>query len=140
MADDLGRLLLEAYRAFERDVSEAFVEADLTGMRAAFVTVYVHLDPEGTRLTDLARRTAMTKQAMADLVGDMQGDGLVRRVPDPEDGRARLVLATAKGKRRLGRARRVVDRVEGRYRRHLGERRHEALRAALGTFRTEEEA
>ena len=38
---------------------------------------------------------------MAQTVGDLEGDGLVERNPDPSDGRRALVSLTAEGKRTL---------------------------------------
>jgi DNA-binding MarR family transcriptional regulator len=129
--DDLGRMLLGAFRAFEVDVIEAFAERELDDLRPSYASVYAHVRAEGSRLSDLARAASMTKQGMADIVREMQDAGLVRRAPDPEDGRAVLVVLTAKGRRRLTQASRAIERVEGRVRRRLGERRYEALRTAL---------
>ncbi|HYU57012.1 MAG TPA: MarR family transcriptional regulator [Actinomycetota bacterium] len=133
--DDLGRLLIEAYRTFDEEARAALDEQGLSDLRPSFVTVHAHIDAEGTRVSDLARRAGLSKQAMTWLIEEMEGQTLLRRVDDPDDGRARRVLLTAKGRRRLGQARRVVDRVEARVRRRLGERRHDALRAVLGDLR-----
>ncbi len=129
--DDLGRLLLGAFRAFEVEVVDALAERELDDLRPSYASVYAHIAPDGTRLSDLARAASMTKQGMADIVREMQDAGLVRRADDPEDGRAVLVVLTAKGRRRLSQAARAIERVEGRVRRRLGERRYEALRTAL---------
>jgi DNA-binding MarR family transcriptional regulator len=129
--EDLGRLLLGAFRAFEVEVAEALAERDLEGVRPSFASVFAHVDAGGTQMSELSRRAGMTKQAMADIVAEMQDSGLVRRVADPDDGRGRLVVLTAKGRRRLGQAARAVQSVEGRVRRRLGERRYETLRGAL---------
>jgi DNA-binding MarR family transcriptional regulator len=129
--EDLGRMLHGAFRAFEAEVSEALAEREIDGVRPAFGSVFAHVDPAGTQLSDLARRSGMTKQAMASIVSEMQDLGLVRRVDDPDDGRGRLVVLTAKGRRRLSQAARAVASVEGRVRRRLGDRRYEALRVAL---------
>jgi DNA-binding MarR family transcriptional regulator len=129
--EDLGRMLHGAFRAFEVEVAEALAERDLDGLRPAFGSVFAHVDPTGTQLAELARRAGMTKQAMAAIVSEMQDLGLVRRVEDPEDGRGRLVVVTAKGRRRLSQAARAVANVEARVRRRLGERRYETLRGAL---------
>ena len=135
--DDLGRMLLGAFRAFEVEVSEALEERELGGVRPSFASVFVHAEPGGSQLSDLARRAGMSKQGMADIVREMQSLGLVRRAPDPDDGRGRLVVLTAKGRRRLAQANRAIASVEGRFRRRLGDRRYEALRSALTELTSE---
>jgi DNA-binding MarR family transcriptional regulator len=92
----------------------------------------MHIDRRwGTRLTDLARRARMTKQGMMLLVDDLETRGYVRRVPDPEDSRAKVVRLTARGRRYVAEARRAVAAVEARARRELGDRRYESLWGAL---------
>jgi MarR family transcriptional regulator, temperature-dependent positive regulator of motility len=66
-------------------------------VRRVHAQVFENLDPGGARLTVLAERAGMTHQAMGDLVTELVGHGLLERVPDPADGRARLVRATAAG-------------------------------------------
>jgi DNA-binding MarR family transcriptional regulator len=85
----------------------------------------------GTRLTELARRAGVTKQAMMIVVDDLEVRGLVRRTPDPEDGRAKVVRLTARGRTFAAECRRAVAAVEARTRRTLGGRRYEGLREAL---------
>jgi len=94
--------------------------------------VFLHIDRRsGTRLTELARRARMTKQGMMLLIDDLEGRGYVRRIPDPQDARAKIVRLTAKGRRYVAEARRVAAALEARVRRELGDRRYEALRASL---------
>lgn len=94
--------------------------------------MFLHIDRRsGTRLTELARRARMTKQGMMLLIDDLEERGYVRRIPDPQDARAKVVRLTAKGRRYVAEARRVVAALEARVRRELGDRRYEALRASL---------
>lgn len=69
---------------------------------AAHIHITRHLSPEGLRLTDLAQRAGMSKQAMGALVTQCEAWGMVTRETDPTDARARRVLFTATGLAWLG--------------------------------------
>ena len=64
---------------------------------AAHIHITRHLALEGSRLTDLAVRAGMTKQAMGTLVNQCEAWGLVTREDDPLDARARKVRFTGVG-------------------------------------------
>lgn len=64
---------------------------------AAHIHITRHLAIEGSRLTDLAQRAGMTKQAMGTLVTQCEAWGMVCREDDPADARARRVQFTATG-------------------------------------------
>jgi DNA-binding MarR family transcriptional regulator len=72
--------------------------AGYTDMTAAQHVAFENLDPEGTRLTTLAQRAGMTRQAMTELVDALRRNGYLELRPDPSDGRARLVHLTNRGK------------------------------------------
>jgi DNA-binding MarR family transcriptional regulator len=72
--------------------------AGYTDMTAAQHVVFENLDPDGTRLTTLAQRAGMTRQAMTELVNALRRNGYLELRPDPTDGRARLVHLTSRGK------------------------------------------
>ncbi len=61
-------------------------------------SVLGRLDREGPRsVSDLATAERVRPQSMAQTVGDLEGDGLVERRPDPGDGRRALVSLTEAG-------------------------------------------
>lgn len=64
---------------------------------AAHVHIARHLPPEGLRLTDLAQRAGMRKQAMAALVKQCEAWGMVARESHPSDARAQRLVLTAIG-------------------------------------------
>jgi DNA-binding MarR family transcriptional regulator len=129
---DLGRLLLEAHRVLGAELVSALEERGYPDARPGHAAVFLHIDRRsGTRLTELARRARMTKQGMMLVVDDLEQRGYVRRVPDPEDARAKIVRLTARGRRFVAEARRAAAAVEARARRELGDRRYESLRDAL---------
>ena len=136
----LARLLQEAQRALAAEFVQGVQERGYPDVRAGHAAVFMHIDRRaGTRLTELARRARMTKQGMMLLVDDLEGRGYVRRVPDPEDGRAKVVRLTARGRRYVAEARRSLLALESRVRRQLGDRRYEQLRQSLESLIGEEE-
>ena len=135
----LARLLLEAHRSLGGELLEGLSERGYPDVRPGHAALFMNMDRRtGTRLTELARRARMTKQGMMLLVDDLESRGYVRRVPDPEDGRAKLVRLTARGRNYVGEARRVMAAVESRARRQLGFRRYHAFRTALEELLGEE--
>lgn len=92
-----GRVLNSALRRFEQRVMDLMTEAGHAETRRWHVNLTRHLDLEGTRITDLARRSAMTNAAMNELIGQCEELGLVERVADPADKRARIVRFTPAG-------------------------------------------
>jgi DNA-binding MarR family transcriptional regulator len=129
---DIGRLLLEAHRSFASELVAELDERGFPDVRAGHAAVFLHVDRRsGTRLTELARRGRMTKQGMMLVVDDLEERGYVRRVPDEEDARAKVVRLTARGRRCAAECRRAVQAVEARTRRSIGDRAFEAFRETL---------
>ena len=104
----LGRLLGHAMRRFDarvlqlmaRDVEVPLALSNLAArdqISAAHIHITRHLALGGDRLTDLAERAGMSKQAMANLVDQCEAWGLVTREADPRDARARIVRFTDMG-------------------------------------------
>ena len=66
-------------------------------LSASHIHVTRHLALEGSRLTVLAQRAGMSKQAMGKLVDQCLAWGLVLREPDARDARARCIRFTPTG-------------------------------------------
>ena len=137
----LGRQLLAAHRALAAELVMELEERGWPELRASQASLVLNVDRRsGTRLTELARRAGVTKQAMMVVVDELEVRGFVRRTPDPDDGRAKVVRLTARGRTLGAECRRAVAAVEARTRRTLGGRRYEGLREALDLLlETEEE-
>ncbi|MGB5703883.1 MAG: MarR family transcriptional regulator [Polyangiales bacterium] len=94
---NLGQLLLRSARLFDA-MAFARWSAGHPTIRRAHLQLMPHLDLEGTRITELARRAEITKQAVGQLVSDMEASGYVERLPDPTDQRAKMVVLTQRGR------------------------------------------
>lgn len=95
-------------------------DAGYPDTRRTHVNLTRHLDLDGTRITELARRAAMTNGAMSELIDQCQALGLVERAPDPADRRVRIVRFTAAGLRWLEAFGRAVTRAEREMAREVG--------------------
>ena len=101
-------------------------------IRAAHTSLFPHIDLEGTRLTELARRLGVSKQATAQLVDEMVAMRVLERVPDPDDARAkRIRFARRRGSIVLMEGLAMLGEIEAELARALGARRLEALRRTL---------
>lgn len=78
----------------------------------------VNLPPEGLGMSELADRLRLTPQRTGQLVQNLESFGYVERIPAPEDGRARRVVFTERGRELLA----DIDRIDERYTRILAER------------------
>lgn len=99
LAETLGSLLRRPYQLLLESMYERLAASGFPEVRAAHSSVFRHLSPEGSRLTDLAAAAGMTKQSMAYLVESLTAEGYLLTAQDPDDGRAKRVMLTAKGKR-----------------------------------------
>lgn len=101
--------------------------------------VFSQIHPDGSRLTDLARRAHMTPQAMGELIDELEELGYVFRKPDPTDRRAKLVVLTERGRDALEAGRQTIVGLEDRIDAILGEEGHRTLRELLGKLLEAEE-
>jgi DNA-binding MarR family transcriptional regulator len=127
----IGALLRIPFQAVVARIYEGLMEAGYSDMGPAHYVVFQHLPLEGMHLTELAERAQITKQSMGYLVDYLQERGYVERVPDPVDGRAKLVRYTERGRELYRLARQIVRRIEEDWACRLGEHKMEQLRQLL---------
>lgn len=135
-----GRLLSNALRRFEERVLALMKEAGHTQTRRAHVNLTRHLDLQGTRITELATRAAMTNAAMSELIDQCEALGLVERTPDPSDKRVRVVRFTADGLVWLDAFGRALVQAEMEMAREIGARGTSTLLRSLGRYASGSEA
>ena len=127
---DLATLMFVSYRAMDERVQRAMREAgyDVTVAQSRLAQ---RIADDGSRLTELADRAQVTKQTASLLVAALEREGLVERVPDPSDGRARLIRMSARGREAAAQAMQVVIGVEQQWTEHLGPELAGQLREGL---------
>jgi len=95
------QLLFKAARLLNEDAIARVRDRTGQPVRVAHTALLPHVDLEGTRLTELARRVGVSKQAVGQLVDELEEMGQLERVPDPDDSRAKLVRFSKRGRKGL---------------------------------------
>ena len=131
---DLATLMFIGYRAMDDQVIRAVRDAGFE-VTTAQARIAQRIAEDGSRLTNLAEQAQVTKQTASLLIASLEREGLVERVPDPADGRARLIRLTSRGRIASERAREVVMNVENAWQAHLGPELSAALLEALTKLR-----
>lgn len=130
-ARTLGFLLREVYGLLQERVYAAVAAAGHPGLRPAHSPVLRCLPATGGRVADLARATGLAKQSVSYVVDDLAAQGYLRVVPDPEDGRAKRVLFTARGQKLLAALMAASQAAEDELSGLLGSARAQAMRQIL---------
>ena len=128
-------LMFIASRAAADRIFGVVHDAGFTELTVAQSRLLMGVDPEGTRLSVLAERAQIAKQTATALVDKLERAGYVERVPDPTDGRARLVRLTSRAQAAIPIARAEEARIEAEWEEHLGSHRMAQLRDALISLR-----
>jgi DNA-binding MarR family transcriptional regulator len=128
----VGQLLLKAARLLdEQAITRIRARSGQQQLRRAHTSLLPHVDLDGTRLTDLAARLGVSKQAAGQLVDEMVEMGVLERVDDPQDRRAKLIRFSRRGRRGLLEGLAVLGELESELAASLGERRLKDLHRTL---------
>jgi DNA-binding MarR family transcriptional regulator len=120
-ARPLPALLQEVKMALVQKVRARLAEQGHTEIREGYGCVFGFIDLEnGSRLTELAERSGFTKQAVGEAVDDLEKLGYVERLPDPTDGRAKIIKLTDWGMDAALKGRRVFAEIEADWAEQLG--------------------
>lgn len=123
-------MLGQAYSLLGFQIVEGVVGAGYP-QKPKHSAVFAQITPDGSRLTELARKANMTPQAMGELVDELVDMGYVVRRPDPEDGRAKLIVLTKRGRDAVAAGLQTITGIEEQVTEILGERGHQELRRLL---------
>src|SRR3954452_16330886 len=85
--------------AFFEDFRAQLEQTEFADIRPTHGCVFRFVRGSGMRLTVLAEMAGMTKQSVGEIVDDLEARGYVKRVPDPDDKRAKIICLTDRGER-----------------------------------------
>ena len=123
-------LVHNADRAFQAHMVESAHERGRPDIKPSHNAVFAHLGDTARRAADLATAAGMTRQSMGELVRELVDLGILEMVPDPADGRAKLVTFSKEGKVFARAGFRHLRAIEDRLSTEFGEE-YEAARRVL---------
>lgn len=136
-AQSTVQLLFKAARILNEHAIARVRHRTKAPIRVAHTALFPHIELEGSRLTDLASRLGVTKQAVGQLVDELVEMDFLERAPDPADARAKLVRFTRRGRAGLLDGIGVLRGIEDELRAAVGNARmavlHDSLAALLAT-------
>ena len=127
----LIRLLDAVFDEFVGELHKRIETSPFSDIRPTHGCVFGTIDPDGSRLTDLAERAHMTKQSVGEVASDLEQRGYLERVPDPADGRAKIIRLTERGRAAQALGREMIDEIEAEWGERYGVEQVAALREAL---------
>ena len=125
--DHIGWRLWDAAAVWKLAFEKEMIAAGHDWYAEARSSIVPYVSPGGTRQSEIVARMGLSKQAVQQLIKDLEAAGIVRREADPDDARGRIVKFTEAGlqaNRDSIEAKRVV---EARMRARLGDAEFERL-------------
>ncbi|MFF5933756.1 MarR family winged helix-turn-helix transcriptional regulator [Streptomyces sp. NPDC012508] len=129
MTTSLLYLVKRTELAVRARLDELVRPAGITALQYTALTVLEQHD--GISAAQLARHSFVTAQTMADMVRALESRDLIRREPNPDNRRERLILLTDTGRRLLGEYAEPARRLEEHMVADLTPEETDAFRQAL---------
>lgn len=126
-----GRLLYECFELYNAALLKSLKPSKFAGVRNTHLNLLRHVDAEGTRMSDLASRTNLTKAAITSLVRACKLLDLVTVAQSVDDARTRVVKFSPKGLSLMRHIQKALLTIERRLAAHLSGDAYTQLRAAL---------
>jgi DNA-binding MarR family transcriptional regulator len=127
----VGALLRRPFMAARARIVQELHAAGFLDLTPAHLAVFQYPGPHGRSPGELARAAGASKQAMNNLLAQLERAGYLVRSVNPDNRRERTLELTARGDTVVTTIRAAVSGIERRWRADLGDRDYEQLRALL---------
>ncbi|MCL1125689.1 MarR family winged helix-turn-helix transcriptional regulator [Shewanella surugensis] len=132
--NNIGRLFQQATRAYSERALTLLHERGFSDITLFHTVLISNLDTSGSQITTIADKAGITKQAMGQLVNELESKGYVKKTKNQHDKRAYLIQFTEHGKDALRAAYEVKIIIDNEYQARLGVDNLKTLRTLLQTL------
>jgi len=139
LIDHVGWRLWRVARLWKDEFDQQMLARGYPWVAEARGAVIGHLRPGGLPQSQLAGLLGVSKQAVQQFVDELVEEGAVERIVDPADARSRIVRLTRRGIAFIEEGNAVKRKIEARYGTRIGQKRLDALNAALDELAAEAE-
>jgi len=127
----IGALLRVPAQAIHRRIIKELNAAGFDELRLPHIAVLQFPGPDGVRPGTLAERAGMSKQAMNRLLGSLEALGYVVRSDAPDEGRARVIRFTKRGRAAYSKIHDILRDIEREWSAELGPKDFAQLKELL---------
>jgi len=127
----IGALLRVPAQAIHRRIINELNASGFEELRVPHMAVLQFPGPDGVRPGVLAERAGMSKQAMNQLLRSLEGLGYLARSDAPDEGRARIVHLTKRGRAAYAKIHEILRVIEREWAAELGPKHFTQLKALL---------
>jgi DNA-binding MarR family transcriptional regulator len=127
----IGALLRVPAQAIQRRIIRELNTAGFDELRVPHMAVLQFPGPDGVRPGVLAERAGISKQAMNQLLRSLEALGYLARSDAPDEGRARIVRLTTRGRAAYATIYEILRDIEREWSTELGAKRFTELKTLL---------
>src|SRR5690348_3369754 len=127
----IGALLRVPAQAVQRRIIKELNAAGFEELSLPHMAVLQFPGPDGVRPGMLAERAGMSKQAMNQLLRSLEALGYIVRSDAPDEGRARIIRFTKRGRAAYSRIYDILRNIEHEWSAELGTERFAQLKELL---------
>lgn len=117
----VGARLWRISEMWKRLFDEEMVALGYPYFAEACSNILRFVDPKGVGQAAIVKRMGLSKQAVQQLIDELVSEGVLRRMPDPDDGRSNIIVLTQAGLAALHDANLVKRKIEQKYMKLLGQ-------------------
>ena len=128
---NLKQLLIARSEWFDREIMKGVRRSEYADITPAHARLLARMGGKPTSMAELARRLAISRQAVHKSVTELVRRGILAVRDDPQRGNSKLVIYTDRGRQVNRAGAQIIERLEERIARRVGRDELEAIKRML---------